>query len=294
MDGDRCDVVSIERSVIAGILSTLNERKIRPTAIYMADSLIPSDGNTILWYRHGWARRLGEESQWYDAATPALPPALLAKQLTGASQLTLAFETTTNEDIELSAWREACNTDTSQSHGDIFVAPIQNDTINLLQGEFAAGPQIDLDIGRLRPTIALAASILVVFILVWLGQWMAWRSEEKALKHSMTSAYAAAFPGEPQLDGALLAARLQQKSKGHGAGDAKDAVAQLVAVADKLHATGGAKLVSLDYKPGRIDAEYLGKPEQIEPLMQSLNAYGKAEMHPVGADRTGLSVMIRQ
>jgi type II secretion system protein L len=294
LDGDRCDVVSIERSVVSGILSTLHEHKIRPSAIYMADSLIPSDGNTMLWYQNGWARRVGEESQWYDAATPTVPPALLAKQIAGLSQLALAFGAASGQEVDLPAWREACNAEISQGHGDTYAAPVQTDTINLLQGEFAAGPQIDLDIGRLRPTIVLAAAVLIVFVLAWFGQWMAWRSEEKALSHSMTSAYAAAFPGEPQLEGELLAARVQLKLKNHGAADAKDAVAQLIALADKLHGTSGAKLVSLDYKPGRIDAEYLGKPEQIEPLMQGLNAFGKAEIHPTAPDRTGVSVMIRQ
>jgi len=293
LDGDRCDVVSIERAVVSGILATLAERRIRPTAMYMADALLPADGATLLWYRHGWTRRVGEESQWFDAATPSECPPLLASQISGIEHLTLAFGAEPQAEVNLAAWTAACGVDVTMGHGDALAAPLASEAINLLQGEFAAGPQVDLDLNRLRPTVILAGATFAIFVLFWFGQWISWRGEEKNLSHSMVAAYAAAFPGEPQLDSSLLAARLQQKLRNRNAGGAKDSVSQLVAAADKLRNAGGARLVSLEYKPGRIDAEYLGKPEQLQPLVQALSAFGKAEIHPVGPDHAGLSLMIR-
>lgn len=287
MTGDRCRVATIEQRRLQAVVSRLAAAGRRVNAIYAADVLIPADGSTALWYGNGWARRLAEEALWFDADLPAVCPPLLAGSLKSVDTLTLA---TADHDIDLDAWQAACGVPVSLGHADPFNAPLAADAINLLQGDFAAGPQFDIDWTRFKPTLQLGGALIALAALGWVGQWSSWRGEEKALKRSMDDAFVAAFPGTPVVDAQL---QLQAKLKGGATPAANDVLGQLVSLAPLFAVSGDAKLIGLEYADGHLNADYRAKPEQLAQIAQNLAQRGQLQTAAVAADRVRLSLTPR-
>lgn len=287
---DQCRVAAVQREMLAETLNTLSQVGKRPRACWAADALVAADGSTLLWCGNGWARRLGDTAQWFDASSPATPPSLLLASVTGEAPLSLAIGPEAAEQLDLAAWQAALGSDTLLLNHDPLAAAVHADAIDLLQGEFASGPQMDIDWSRLKPAAWLAGSALALAALGWFGQWWSWQSEERALKQAMNSAFSAAFPGEPLVDAQL---QLQSKLKGgqpQQAAVSDAAIAKLLELAPRFGTSGEIKLLAFDYLDGRISAEYRATPEQIAGLIQSLQSLGKLETSTSAPDRVRLTL----
>lgn len=275
---EECQLAAVQRNVLAELLNTLSQAGRRPRASWSADMLVPADGSVLLWCGNGWARREGAGAQWFDAPSPTQPPALLTASLGEQPPSALAISAEHASDLDMAAWQTALGDDLRiLDHEDPLSLPIQRDAIDLMQGEFASGPQLDLDWPKLRATAYLAGAVLVLATAAWAGQWWSWRAEEKALKHEMNSAFLAAFPGTPIVD-----AQLQLQTKLQGKTDTTApvndaALAKLLTLAPRFTTNADIKLVGLSYLEGRISAEYQTKPDQIAGLVQSLQSLGKVE-----------------
>ncbi|HEY9103018.1 type II secretion system protein GspL [Chitinimonas sp.] len=291
IEDERCLVAAVQKEAFAELLNTLGQLGRRPRSVWSADMLIPADGQSLMWYGNGWARRTADTAQWFDATDPQQPPELLALALPEAEPLTLALPARQTSAPELGAWQSTLARPVSLAAGDVLARPIAPDAIDLLQGEFAAGPQLDLDWSRLRASAVLAGAMLAIGGLLWLGQWWSWRSEEAALKQQIRTAYSRAFPKEPMVDPVLqLQAKLRSQSPGTPAGNGSDSLGKLMDLAPRLATGGGIKLLSLDYLNGRIEAEYQAKPEQLAGLAQALSQLGKVDSRPSAADRTRITL----
>ncbi|WP_179958376.1 type II secretion system protein GspL [Chitinimonas arctica] len=286
--GEQCRVAAVQREFFAELLNTLTQVGRRPRAAWAADVLVPGDGGMLLWYGNGWARRSQETAQWFDAASPTEPPALLVAALGELESLSLAIEPALAEQVDLARWQLRLGCPVSLYAGDIFAATVESDAINLMQGEFAAGAQIDVDWPRLKPAGVLAGSALALCLVTLLGQWWSWRSEEGALKQSINGAFSQAFPNTPIVD-AQLQLQTMLSSKATAAPTSSGALTALLNTAPRLMA-GEIKLLALEYADGRFQAEYLAKPEQLAALVQTLSQNGKVETSPSGNDRTRLSL----
>jgi type II secretion system protein L len=290
LDGERCRIAAIDRERLTSILTLVAQSGRRPNGVYAADMLLPTNGATLLWYDCGWARRMGEEAHWFDAASPYHCPTLLAAARGDAETWHLAVADGLADAIDLPDWQRSAGKPVSLAHGDLLAASLPTDAINLLQGEFAAGPQLDLDLGRLKPAMQLTGAIALVACLGWYGQWWSWHKEEKQLRDGMETAFVAAFPGTPLIVEPQL--QLQSKLKSGTASPASDALARLVAAAPQLAGPGDAKLVRAEFGDGRLSVDYRGKPEQLAGLAQSLGKLGLVQTAPAGADRTRLTVTL--
>lgn len=287
--GDRCHVAALERELLAGLLDTLKQHGLRPRAVWPADALLAADGRELLWCGQGWARRHGEGAQWFDASSVAQPPALLA----GLSLASLIVPDSEADTVELAAWQARFGPEFTLASGDPFCLPVQADAIDLLQGDFASGPQIDLDLSRLKPSAWLAGAAVSLLLAGWLGQWWNWHREEVLIKQQMNSAFLSTFPGTPLVD-AQLQLQAMLKARQTGAPTSSDpALARLLELAPQLQAGTDSKLLSLNYAEGKLQAEYRAKPEQLSRLGESLQKLGKLETNPSGPDRVLLSLTLR-
>ncbi|GAB3258317.1 type II secretion system protein L [Chitinimonas naiadis] len=284
---EQCRVAAIQRDVLAELLNTLTQVGRRPRAVWSADALIPADGEVLFWYGDGWARRTADAAQWFDATSPDQVPDLLKLALTDCPELTLALPPQLAGQVDLAHWQLQLGCPVQVQAGDPLAQAIAPDAIDLLQGEFAAGPQIDLDLSRLRPSGILAGAALALLCAAWLGQWWSWRSEEKALKQQINTAFSQAFPGTPIVDPLLQLQTKLGAGKPTAAPKTNDSLDRLLTLAPSLQG-GSVKLVNLDYLNGRIEAEYLAKPEQLAALTQTLSALGKVDTRPTAPDRTRL------
>ncbi|WP_374351926.1 type II secretion system protein GspL [Chitinimonas sp.] len=288
LEGDRCRVAAIERKRLERLLGLLSASGRRINAIYAADMLLSSDGSSLLWYENGWARRQGDEAFWFDAEQAAMPPALLsAVPQQGAWQLALPAGAA--DTVDIAAW-QASGLTASLAHGDALLAPLAKDAINLLQGEFASGPQLDIDWARLTPSLRWLGGVAVLACLAWLSQWWEWRQEEKALKRSMDSAFVAAFPGTPVVDAQL---QLRAKLKSGPSPASNDTLSRLLSVAPMLMPNGEAKLTGIDYADGRISADYKGRAEQVASINQALQSLGQVQLSTAAADHVRLTVSLK-
>lgn len=287
---EECRVAAVQREVLAELLNTLSQVGRRPRVAWATDALIPADGSVLLWCGNGWARRTGESAQWFDASSPALPPALLAAGLGTITTISLAIDAEFAAQVELPAWQATLGGEVLLLNHDPLSMPVQIDAIDLMQGEFAGGPQLDLDWSRLQPSAWLAGLALSLATLGWVGQWWSWRSEEQALKQSMNQAFTAAFPGTPIVDAQLQLQGKLQAGPSETAPVNDAALGKLLELAPRFAASGEIKLLGLEYGDGRISAEYRAKPEQLESLVQALQAAGKLESSPSGPDRMRLTL----
>ncbi|MGQ5524211.1 type II secretion system protein GspL [Chitinimonas sp. PSY-7] len=289
---EECRVAAIQRSLLADLLNTLSEVGHRPRASWSADVLAPSDGSVLLWCGNGWARRDGSTAQWFDASTPHHPPPLLAASLGEVPPTTLAIAEEHAGNLDLTAWQGVLGSDLRVLDHDPLSLPIQRDAIDLMQGEFASGPQLDFDWPKLRATAYLAGAALILATITLVGQWWSWRAEEKALKQEMNSAFLAAFPGTPVVDAQLqLQSKLQTGAGTNTATPVSDAaLAKLLSLAPRFAAGADIKLVGLNYQDGRISAEYNAKPDQITSLVQSLQSLGKVETTSAADGRVKLTL----
>jgi len=290
-DGDRCRVVAVDRALLAGVLAVLSQVRIRPTAVYSADVLVPADGKTLLWYGSGWAQRKGEAAYWFDALSPKHCPSLLAATLNDADTLALAMPSTDIDEADLlTAWQDATPCTISIARGDPLAYPIQADAINLLQGELAAGPQLDIDTTRLKPAAWLAGAALALWAMGWVAQWASWHAEEKRLRTGINTAFATAFPGTPVIDPQQ---QLQAKlNAGPAAPQANDPTVRLIDLAGHFQAPEGIKLLGLSYANNQIKAEYQAKPEQLGNIAQGLSSLGHPEIAPLDANRSSLTLTL--
>ena len=285
--GEQCRVAAVQRELLAELMNTLTQVGRRPRAAWASDALVAADGSVLLWCGNGWARRTGETSQWFDAVSPADPPPLLVALLGDVPQLELAAPKTAQAEIAMDRWTAALGRPVQLADGDAYSNAVASDAVELLQGEFAAGTQFDVDWNRLRPTAWLAGSAVLLALLVTTGQWLSWRSEEQRLRQGIDTAYTKAFPKEPLVDARLqLQAKLASNATPALAPQA-GSLAPLLKVAPQLQASG-VPLVTLDYLEGRVEAEYQAAPDQLGNLVQALSANGKVEVRPSGTDRTRL------
>jgi len=287
---DRCRVVAIDKGLLTQLIAGLNQARVRPSAIYAADVLIPADGQTLLWYGSGWAQRKGESAYWFDAASPRQCPPLLAAALLDDQPTTLALPPDQDEAELLRDWEATTQRSVSIARGDVLGAPLQSDAINLLQGEFAAGPQLDIDTSRLKPAAWLAGTALAVWALGWVGQWWSWHAEEARLRSGINTAFATAFPGTPIIDARQqLAAKL---NAGAATPQANDATTRLIDLAGRFQAPEGVKLVGLSYANNQVKAEYQAKPEQLGVIAQGLSSLGHPEISPLDANRSSITLTL--
>lgn len=282
--GDVCHVAAIEHDMFAELLNTLTLQGCRPRAAWATDELLIPSSTNLLWCGNGWARRIDDTAQWFDASSPSQPPALLVATLGKVDELSLIIDPAVAATIDLDAWQTALATTVIVSGDDPFNQSVRADAIDLMQGEFAAGTQIDVDWAKLKPTGLLVAAALSVFTLVWFGQWLSWRSEERAIREEMNRAFTQAFPGTPIVDAQL---QLQAKLKNGAAKPATNigALGPLLQAAPQLASTN-AQLVSVNYADGHLQAEYQAKPEQLAPLVTALGQSGKVETSASKPDRT--------
>jgi type II secretion system protein L len=288
LEGDRCRVAAIEQRRLVDLLARFNTVGRRVSAIYAADMLLASDGGSLLWYGNGWARRHGSEAHWFDASDASAPPPLLIASLKQTEHIVLALAEP--QDADLHHWQLATGISVTTANGDPFSAPLASDAINLLQGEFASGPQLDIDWARFRPTLQLAGAALVLATLTWVGQWWSWHREEVALKRGMDSAFVAAFPGTPVIDAQL---QLQAKLRTGAAPVADDPLSRLVALAPEFVAGGEVKLLGIEFADGHINADYRAKPEQLAALVQRLGQHGQVQPTAAATDRVRLTLTPR-
>jgi type II secretion system protein L len=145
------------------------------------------------------------------------------------------------------------------------------DAVNLLQGEFAVGPQIDFDLDRLKPSAMLAGAALVLWLATTLLTWMSWRSEARRLEAEMNDAFATAFPGTPLVD---ARAQLRQKLLAGASPATPATLSPLLNLAGKVPRPLGAKLVAMDYHLGQLDVTYEVEADKLETVQASLASAG--------------------
>ncbi|QNM97744.1 type II secretion system protein GspL [Chitinimonas koreensis] len=290
MVGEQCRVAAVDRAAFAETIQRLSQAGRRPRAAWTADALVAADGRTLLWCGHGWARRSEAAAQWFDAASPAEPPALLVAALGECESLLLAGVDA--DAVALERWQAVLGCPVEVAVGDPLAAPVAADAIDLMQGEFAAGPQFDFDWDRIKPSLALAAAALALAAVGWFGQWLSWRGEEARLKQSINAAYAAAFPGEPVVEPQL---QLQGKLRNAASTGAVDAgtLAPVLKAATHLAVGGQIKLLSFEYAAGRVSAEYRGQPAELLGFSKSLAALGQVETSQTAPDQMRINLTLK-
>ncbi|MFC4159599.1 type II secretion system protein GspL [Chitinimonas lacunae] len=270
-DGDTYQVAVIERALLDAIVEAGRQAGVTFHAIYSVADLLPDAYDTLSWFGHGWASRQGCDSVWLDAANPAEPPAFIPT----LSALTLRLDG--RLDLDTRYWQDRLQRPVERVDCDPLTQPLRPDAVNLLQGEFARGAELDLDWSRLRPTALLAGVAALLWLGSWFGGWMAMRNEAQALRHDMNSAFSTAFPGTPIVDAKLqLAAKLKER-KPDQPSTIDDNFAKLERLAPRLPGAGGAKLLGFELDGDTLVVHYQTKPENLPALTQALSAGARVE-----------------
>ncbi|WP_269532556.1 type II secretion system protein GspL [Chitinimonas sp. BJYL2] len=288
-EGESCRVAAVDKTLLAELLGTLASVGRRPQHVWAADALIGNDGSTLLWLGNGWARRRGALAEWFDADTPASPPALLASTPSD-DPLTLYLDPDSPSRPAAEFWTTQLGRPVEIANADPMIAPAAPDAIDLLQGELAAGPQLDLDWSRLRPTGLLIVAALALLLLSWGSEWWRGRSEERALQAQMRDAFTRAFPGTPLIDPQLQLESMRKSPTPSNA--ANGTLGPLLELAALLR-SAPYPLESLDYRGNTLEAVFRAKPEQLSELAQQLASRGQPGLRPEGADRTVITVTLK-
>lgn len=272
VDGDNYQVSIIERHLLDAINEAARAANLTVHAIYSTADLLPDAYTVLSWFGRGWASRQGSDTVWLDAAAPAEPPSFIPT-LAG---LTLHLDE--RFDLDTRYWQDRLQRPVERVNLDPMAQPLRADAVNLLQGDFARGAELDLDWRKLRPTAMLLSLALVAWAGSWFGGWMAMRNEAAQLQADMNTAFSAAFPGTPIVDAKLqLAAKLKTEQPAQAATTVNDGFAKLEKLAGRLPGAGGAKLLGFELDGDTLVVEYQARPEALAGLTQALSADARIE-----------------
>lgn len=264
VQGDRCDVVVVAREYLKTWLEALAQHRLKPHAAYAQAALLPAPG--LAWCSNGWLWRDDAMVLWLDADMPDAPPPLLPARIAASGALKLALP----QHMPTPAWLNASASIDRLPQPLATRSPDPN-AINLLQGDFAVGPQIDLDLDRLKPAGMLAAAALGLWLISTIATWASWRHEARQLEARMNEAFTAAFPGTPLVD---ARAQLRQKLQAGSAPATPVTLSPLLSLAARVPRPVGAKLVAMDYHQGQLEITYEVEAAKIETVQASLAATG--------------------
>jgi len=263
-DGDTA-VAVIEKAWLTQAVLRLGRAGIKPDKLVADISLLPREDHawSVLLQKSGSFVRTGiHDGQSLDEGAAPTPPLALALALDEARaagslpQRILLYHAPQTDLPDHAAWQQVLGVPVevrgawSWCSGD---APIGDTAPNFLQGEFAPARKSNAWLPRLKPALAVAASIVAVHFLASVIDWARLSIEQTTLRDEMTQTFKATFPEARAVVDPLLQMRrnLGALRRNHGAADAGDLLPLLAATS---HETGGMaiKVRSLHYEQDKL------------------------------------------
>ncbi|MBV1776105.1 hypothetical protein KSF73_10310 [Burkholderiaceae bacterium DAT-1] len=263
--GDIARLRIIDRTWLAEVLASLKASGIQAKAAFSLAELCPTEDGHLLWGGNGWCVRHQGQMVWLDVRSADYPPATLPSAPENGYTLHVPYSVRSNM---TDAW-QSFNGQT-EDH-DAYSRPLPADAINLLQGEFASGTQLEIDWSKLALPARLLGASLACAVIAIAASILSMRHEEAALLDAMDAAYKQAFPGTPVNHNArlLLASRLKAGQQNQSS---DDSLGRLISLASNVPKPADIKLTGLTYDGQTLAAEYQGAQDKAQQLSQGTGA----------------------
>lgn len=263
-EGDHCRVAIIDKLLFAAILQAFTQAGLRLRAVWSIADLLDNEAASLLYRPGGWIASHAGSVLWIDANSPASCPAMVATWLSNLpsdASATLYLDEISASNLIDASWR-AATPNLQIETADQLANPLNRQAISLLQGEFAAGPQVDVDWRKLQLSASLLAACLLLWFIAWLGSTQSMKSEEKALRASMGEAFKAAFPSEPLIDPKLqLQSHLRQNTG--ASGNKQEGISRLLDITSRLGSATDAPLVAINVQADAVMLDFTATPNQL-------------------------------
>ncbi|HEX5125674.1 MAG TPA: type II secretion system protein GspL [Rhodocyclaceae bacterium] len=278
-------VLVIARERLRRLVAQFKAIKRPLDGVYCAGQTVPlPDGEwTFAVHGHEAWLRTGDHSGFADDLLDDAPPALLTAAIeharaAGSLPHTLGLLGAGKLTVDLQSWGKILNMPVELGgvdNGTWHWYRLPGNAANLLHGEFAPRHHSDAWLKLVKPAVILAATVLIVNLVLNIGEVFVRRAQVASLRDEMTQLLRSQMPGTPALDPPLqLRRELNQQRSAHGQLADDDALSLLAELSAALGADATDALQSVRYEGGTLNV--ILAPGKTTPtgLVQRLAAHG--------------------
>ncbi len=290
----------LDKSWLKKLITSCQQAGVQLRQMVCETQLLTLQENTwgAVWHgSHGFVRCNQEYGIALDSGDIDQPPLALSLLLKASHTIPpqkLIIHPTLNSP-EAPQWHGLnLPTEIAPANWDWRRSAIDEESINLLWGEFSPQTRLSEIWPKFKPLCKVAAAALALHLLALNVQWLIMASEQQQLKQSMEQDFRAAFGESSVLVNAPLQMQRNLATLRHQAGesDPGDLLSLLDHSSAILSTLPKATIQAINYEPGRLDLQLkVANSSELTAIVYKLQASGlKTEMTTARNNQTLLSL----
>ncbi len=256
-DANRAILASIDKQILAGLLSTLKTHNIHPNRVLPASlitkfshdswAMVCDSGQFFLRHASSSGISMTEE----DDGSPPIELQLIVQQAKSAQTLPEEIIVYGNHNLDLASWSATLGVHFVANSADWKRVAPQN-TMNFLQGSFAPLSQGWSVLSQARPALFMLAGIIMLALIGSSIDWARKSYEKNQLDQEMKALFLSVFPDSTNIVDAPLQMQRKLSEMQHASGETNSGDFLPLLANISTHASSLANITAMHYQDEQI------------------------------------------